>query len=73
MVGRDGDDPVGWPRVHASADFRKPLKFEDEFEVELLVSAIGPKTIDYQFRFFAVGGDELLATGKFTVICVESL
>ncbi|MGI9243471.1 MAG: acyl-CoA thioesterase [Verrucomicrobiales bacterium] len=71
MVGRDGDDPVGWPRVHASADFRKPLKFEDEFEVELLVAAIGPKTIDYQFQFFAEGSDELLATGKFTVICVR--
>ncbi len=70
-VGREGDDPVGWPRVHASADFRKPLKFEDEFEIELLVAAVRPKTIDYQFRFFAVGGDELLATGKFTVICVR--
>ena len=71
MIGREGDDPVGWPRVHASADFRKPLKFEDEFEIELLVAAVGPKTIDYQFRFLADGGGELLATGEFTVICVR--
>ena len=71
MVAQEGDDPVGWPRVHASADFRKPLKFEDEFEIELLVAAVGPKTIDYQFRFFAAGSEELLATGKFTVICVR--
>ncbi|MFT4550196.1 MAG: acyl-CoA thioester hydrolase [Verrucomicrobiales bacterium] len=70
MVGEEGDDPVGWPRVHASADYRKPLKFEDEFEVELLVAAVGSKTIDYQFRFLSAG-DELLATGKFTVICVR--
>ena len=71
MIGREGDDPVGWPRVHASADFRKPLKFEDEFEVELLVAAVGPKTIDYRFRFLADGDGELLATGEFTVICVR--
>lgn len=70
MVGQDGDDPVGWPRVHASADFRKPLKFEDEFEIELLVEAVGSKTIDYQFCFLGEG-DDLLATGKFTVICVR--
>ena len=70
MVGHEDDDPVGWPRVHASADFRKPLKFEDEFEIELLVAAVGPKTIDYQFRFLD-DSDEVLATGKFTVICVR--
>lgn len=70
MVGQEGEEPVGWPRVHASADYRKPLKFEDEFVVELLVAAIGSKTIDYQFRFLGEG-DELLATGKFTVICVR--
>jgi len=69
MVGAEGDEPVGWPRVHASADYRKPLKFEDEFEVELLVDAMGSKTIDYHFRFLS--GEELLATGKFTVICVR--
>lgn len=70
MVGQEGDEPVGWPRVHASADYRKPLKFEDEFVVELKVAALGAKTIDYEFGFLGEG-DELLATGKFTVICVR--
>lgn len=70
MVGHEDDDPVGWPRVHASADFRQPLKFEDEFDVGVLVAAVGAKTIDYQFGFLGEG-DEVLATGKFTVICVR--
>jgi len=70
MVGVHGDDPVGWPRVHASADFRKPLRFEDEFDIEVLVEAVGSKTIDYRFRFLGEG-DELLATRRFTVICVR--
>ena len=61
MVAQEGDSPVGWPRVHASADFRKPLKFEDEFDIEVLVAAVGSKTIDYQFRFLGEG-DDLLAS-----------
>ena len=70
MVGEGGEEPVGWPRVHASADYRKPLRFEDEFDVQLLVAAVGSKTVDYQFRFLGED-DQLLATGKFTVICVR--
>ena len=40
--GSDEDDAahVGWPRVHASADFRLPLRFEEEVEIELLIEEI---------------------------------
>ena len=31
------DPPVGWPRVHASCDYRQPLRFEDEVEIHMLV------------------------------------
>jgi len=66
-----GDTPgstVGWPRVHASADFRKPLYFEEEFEVELLIEEIRAKTIAYVARFWKADGD-LAATGKMIVVC----
>lgn len=66
-----GDAPgssVGWPRVHASADFRKPLYFEDEFEVELLIEEVRAKTIAYVARFWKADG-ELAATGKMVVVC----
>ena len=33
------EPPVGWPRVQAQCDFKHPLRFEDEVEVHLLVSA----------------------------------
>ena len=66
-------DAVGWPRVHASADFRLPLRFEEEAEIELLVEEIRKKTIHYVFRFWKNPDSEersLAATGRFTVISV---
>ena len=60
---------VGWPRVHCNCDFKKPLKFEDEVEIHLLVSAKPSKSITYQFRF-STGGTEV-ARGGFTIVCVR--
>ena len=62
-----------WPRVHTSFDFKKPLRFEDEIEIHLLVSELRSKSITYQFRFNKLNGAEreLAATGKLTVVCVS--
>ena len=66
---------VGWPRVHASADYRKPLRFEEEVDIELLIEEIRGKTIHYLFRFWKhPDSDEkrcLAATGRITVVCVS--
>lgn len=72
----DGSDPqVGWPRVHASSDFRLPLQFEEEVEIELLVEEIRDKTVKYYFNFWKNPDDEgerqIAATGRFTVVCVR--
>ena len=65
----DAELDIGWPRVHSHCDFKKPLKFEDEIEIHLLVSAKTSKSITYQFRF-STGGTEV-ARGGFTVVCVR--
>ena len=62
---------VGWPRVHSHCDFKKPLKFEDEVDIHLLVSAKTSKSITYQFHF-RVDGTEV-ARGGFTVVCVRRI
>ena len=70
----DGDGGwVGWPRVHVSCDYRKPLRFEDELEIELLVARVGTKTIDYRFQFRRIDGEEVtaVASGKALVACVR--
>ncbi len=67
------DPPVGWPRVHASCDFRRPLRFEDQVEVRLLVKEKKRKALTYQFRFRKIGdahGGEV-AVGEVTVVCVQ--
>ncbi len=59
---------IGFPRVATSFDFHNPLKFEDEFEVNLSITAISKKTISYQVRI--TKKDLPIASGKLTVACV---
>ena len=65
----DRDLGVGWPRVHMNCDFKKPLSFEDEEQIRLLVSAKTSKSISYQFRFWVAGTEA--ARGALTVVCVR--
>ena len=73
IVTSNLDPPIGWPRVHTSFDFKKPLRFEDEIEIHLLVAELRSKAITYHFRFNKLNGNdrELAATGKLTVVCVS--
>lgn len=72
--GEGAEPQVGWPRVHASADYRLPLEFEEEVEIELLIEEIRNKTVGLFFNFWKNPDDEaekaLAATGRFTVVCV---
>ena len=63
------DADVGFPRVSASFDFRRPLYFEDEFEVTIVVDEIGEKTIQYSAT--VTRGTTQIATGSLTVACVR--
>ena len=68
------DPPVGWPRVHAfECDFRMPLYFEDEIEVQLLVTEKKSKSLSYLFRFTKLNASPVVevAHGKLTVVCVR--
>lgn len=72
-VANNALDPrVGWPRVHASCDFRRPLRFEDVVEIHLLVTEKKSKALSYQFRFNKILGEsrEEAARGALTVVCV---
>ena len=45
---------VGWPRAHASMDYRAPLRFEERFRVELWVREVRRSTIRHGFRFIGL-------------------
>jgi len=63
------DTAIAWPRVAASFEYRRPLRFEDVFEVRLWVAAMTPKTITFASRI--TRGDEDIASGRMTVACVS--
>ena len=60
---------IGWPRVAASFEFHRPLRFEDEFEIAIRVVEIKEQTIRYVCRLSCRG--EKIATGRLAIICVS--
>ncbi|HEY7449925.1 MAG TPA: thioesterase family protein [Vicinamibacterales bacterium] len=60
---------IGWPRVATSFEFHRALRFEDEFEVWLRVTAIKTKTI--QFACLLTRDDTKIATGSLTIACAS--
>jgi YbgC/YbaW family acyl-CoA thioester hydrolase len=69
VLSRNGMN-ICLPRVHASCDYRAPLKFEDEVVIRLLVEKKGTRSLTYQIRFEQKGGKEV-ARGRLVVVCAE--
>lgn len=69
---RKGDPLMGLPRVHASCDYRKPIRFEDLLEIHLLVRNKRPKVLSYTIRFRNLSAQPPVdvAVGELTVVCV---
>lgn len=61
---------VGWPRVHASCDYHRPLRFQDIFKVELLVEEVRTKSIRYLYRIWSED-HHLCAEGRIAVVCIR--
>ena len=64
-----GGSEIGWPRVATSFEFKRPLEFEDEFEVHLRIAEITRRTIRYTCRLSQ--GEAIIATGDLTIACVR--
>ena len=52
----------GWPRVAAAFDYKRPLRFEDEFEVTVCIAELTRRSIRYSFTI--TSGDALVGTGS---------
>ena len=48
----DENGRFGWPRVKSSCRFKRPLRFEEEVEVKLMVADIRDRSISYAFQFW---------------------
>ena len=63
------DSDLGWPRVAASFDFQRALRFEDEIDVHLRIAEMSRKTIRYECVVRKDG--QQVATGTMTIACVQ--
>ncbi len=62
---------IGWPRVHASADFKKPVKFGDTIRVKVTISELRTRSVRYAFEFGVEGSEEIHGTGEMVSVCVD--
>lgn len=58
-----------WPRVSAAFDFKRPLRFEDEFEVHVGMAAVTTRSIQYHHT--VLRGDITVGVGTVTAACVQ--
>ena len=65
------ESEIGWPRVAASFQYFRPLRFEDEFEIAMNVAERTEKSI--KFACHLTRGGDKIATGSMTVVCVRRL
>jgi len=65
------DRAVVFPRVAASAEYLSPLRFEDEFDVAVVVESIGRRSIRYACTI--TRGETQIATGSMTVASATRL
>lgn len=59
---------VAFPRVAASFEYHRPLRFEEEFDVHIRITALTEKTIRYACE--VTRGETRIATGAMTIACV---
>jgi acyl-CoA thioester hydrolase len=62
-------DELAFPRVAAAFDYRRPLRFEDEFDVLIEIVSIKEKTIGYACT--VTREETVCAVGTMTIGCVS--
>lgn len=60
-------ESLGFPRVAASCDFARPVRFLDVVDIAVTVSRIGNKSITYAFEF--TKDSEPIAKGQVSAVC----
>ena len=60
---------IGWPRVSASCDYHRPLRFEQEFETVVAIAEIAKRTIRYTATITSNG--DRVATATWKIACIS--
>lgn len=71
VFANDGSDS-GWPRVKVSCEYRAPLFFGDEVEVEVKLVKVGRSSLSWSFLVRKLSAEQVTAAeGEVTTVWVE--
>ena len=66
------ENKVWMPRAETFAKFMKPIKLGAAIRLRLYPKLQGEKTVRYDFEFLDESGNEKIAEGYLTVVCVDA-
>jgi YbgC/YbaW family acyl-CoA thioester hydrolase len=69
--GQEAEGATGWPRVKTECEYVRPLRFEDEVEIQLLVAEMRTRSVRYQFHFRKVSDGLEVARGMIVAVCAK--
>jgi YbgC/YbaW family acyl-CoA thioester hydrolase len=67
--GHEEGVTTGWPRVSATCDYARPLRFEEEVEIHLVVAEVRSRSIRYVFTFRKASDRSEVARGAIVAVC----
>lgn len=62
---------IGWPRVNAGIDFKKPVRFGELVRVRVSLAEMRTRSVRYDFEFRVDDSEDLHAVGSMTSVCVD--
>lgn len=72
MIEQKGANWRGWPRVRLNCDYKAPLRFPGEVEIELSIEDLSSRSVHFDFKFFNFKEDrKLAAKGQMAIVYVE--
>lgn len=65
------DRRIGFPTVHVETDFRGPLRYGDNLDIELTVKRVGRRSAVFRFVGFRHRDGAHSVTAEITAACVD--
>ncbi len=61
---------LGFPTVRIETDYRRPLRYGDDLEIEVTVTRVGTTAVEWRYRFLHRGDDRPAAESRLVTVCV---
>ncbi|AKF06157.1 acyl-CoA thioesterase [Sandaracinus amylolyticus] len=65
------DEGVGWPAVHAEADYRRPVRFGDDLDFEVSVTSLSKRSATFRYVGTVRSSDTAAVVGTIVVACID--